>query len=142
MVRGLYHHHTGTALPDTYVYAISPAQSEHCNTVFDDFWKDGTPGVVSIGESVFEAKYNVWSEDHFTTNWCLRFYGRIVYCVFVASSANAQQHLIPCLAAARGPAEAEDLSVIITPEALGLPRQRTGKLISGWDGGERIRYSE
>jgi hypothetical protein len=78
-----------------------------------------TPGVVTIGESVFEAKYNIWSEDHFTTNWCLRFYGRIVYCVYVASSANAQQHLIPAIAAASSPSSPIGLPVIITPESLG-----------------------
>jgi len=120
MVRGLYHHLTKTMLPDTYVYAICPVHSEHCDTTFDEFWKSGTPDVVAIGESVFEAKYNIWSEDHFTTNWCLRFYGRIVYCVYVASSANAQQHLIPTLGAAASPASPVGLPVIITPESLGM----------------------
>jgi hypothetical protein len=118
IVRGLYYHETKTTLPDDYIYAISTVRPEYCNFCFDDFGKNGAASLVSIGEAVFDAKYTVWSEDAFSTNWCIRFYERIVYYVFVTSSANAQQHLIPFLSAKQSPAEPDHMPVIVTPGSL------------------------
>jgi hypothetical protein len=116
MVRGLYYHVTKRILPDDYVYAICPIQPVFSKHRFETFGKAGKIGRMSIGRDVFEAKYTMWSEDTFTTFWCLQFYDKIVYDVSVTSSANAQQHLIPAIGRTIITAPMGSAPIIVQPE--------------------------
>jgi len=116
IVRGLYYHVSKTILPENYVYAMCPVQPEYGNYSFEHFCNSVPPGQISIGKAVFDAKFIIWSEDAFTTNWCLRFYETLVYYVFVTSSENAQKHLIPNLGINLLPPPPSDMPVIIHPK--------------------------
>jgi hypothetical protein len=101
IVRGLYFYATKERIPDDYVYAVARLQPQLAMPAWANFGKKIGATVISMGKHVFDAKFNLLASDRFTSNWCLLFYERLGFFVFVTSRDNASTHLIPRQAALR-----------------------------------------